>query len=412
MGECNFSLKKQTIMQRRYLIPLAIVGLFFFSIGFALGINSFLMPVLKSSMHMSPVAANLLIAATFAPFIFFGIPAGKCIEAIGYKRTMAVSFGLFIVAFALFIVAASQESIAWFLIASFVSGAANTVLQACVNPYVTILGPIESAASRISIMGICNKLAWPCTTLFITYVIGKTTDECQIADLYTSFLLIIGIFFVLGVIALLAPMPEVKAAGEDEDEKETPVCAYAEGKTSILQFPHLLLGALTQFLYVGVETISLVTAQDYAVSLHLTGDWYGYIPSFGMIAGYLVGVFCIPRLLSQAMALRLCSVTAIVGSVCVATLPGDISIWFIFLMALGCSLMSPALWPLAMTDLGKFTKRGASLLTMAIAGGAVMPLVRSWLETITDYQTSYWICLPCFLFILYYGVAGYKIRKG
>lgn len=398
-------------MQNKHLLPLAIVGLFFFSIGFALGINSFLMPVLKGAMNMSPVAANLLIAATFTPFIFFGIPAGKCIEAIGYKRTMAVSFGMFIVAFALFIVAAHQESIVWFLIASFVSGAANTVLQACVNPYVTILGPIESAASRISVMGICNKLAWPCTTLFITYVIGKTTEECQIADLYTPFLLIIAIFFVLGVIALVAPMPEVKAAGEDEEDQATPACAYAEGKTSILQFPHLMLGVLTLFLYVGVETISLVTAQDYAVSLHLPGDWYGYIPSFGMIAGYLVGVFCIPRLLSQAMALKVCAVIAIVGSICVATLPGEVSIYFIFLMALGCSLMWPALWPLAMMDLGKFTKRGASLLTMAIAGGAVMPLLRSWVEAVTDYQTSYWICLPCFLFILYYGVAGHKIRK-
>lgn len=397
-------------MQKQYILPLAIVGLFFFSLGFALGINSFLMPVLKGAMNMSPVAANLLIAATFTPFIFFGIPAGKCIEAIGYKRTMAVSFTVFAIAFALFVVAARQESIVWFLVASFISGAANTILQACVNPYITILGPIESAASRISIMGICNKLAWPCTTLFITYVIGKSTEQCQLADLYTPFYLIIAIFLVLGAISLVAPMPEVKAAGEDDSNTEV-TAAYAQGKTSILQFPHLLLGTLALFLYVGVETISLVTAQDYAVSLHLPGDWYGYIPSFGMIAGYLVGVFCIPRLLSQAMALKLCATIAIIGSICVASLPGEISIYFIFLMALGCSLMWPALWPLAITDLGPFTKKGASLLTMAIAGGAVMPLLRGWIEGLSNYQTSYWICLPCFLFILYYGVAGYKIRK-
>lgn len=391
------------------LIPLSFIGLFFFSIGFALGINSFLMPVLKGAMGMTPLEASMLLAATFTPFLIFGIPATKCIEAIGYKRTMAVSFGMFAAAFGLFVWAAMMESVVMFLVASFVSGAANAVLQASVNPYVTILGPLESAASRISVMGICNKLAWPCTTLFITYVIGKTTQEVQVADLYMPFYIIIGIFCLLAIVALLAPLPEVKAEGEDEEENAaTP---YAEGKTSIMQFPHLLLGAFVLFLYVGVETISLATAQDYAVSLGLPGDWYGYIPSFGMIVGYIAGVVMIPRYMSQATALKLCSAIAIVGSICVAALPGAVSIYFIFLMALGCSLMWPALWPLALTDLGPFTKRGASLLTMAIAGGAVMPLLRGWLEGLTSYQTSYWICLPSFLLILYYGVAGYKIRR-
>lgn len=393
------------------LIPLSFIGLFFFAIGFALGINSFLMPVLKGSMGMSPVEANMLLAATFTPFLIFSIPASKCIEAIGYKRTMAVSFGMFAAAFGLFVWAAKQESVTWFLIASFVSGGANAVLQASVNPYVTILGPIESAASRISAMGICNKLAWPCTTLFITFVIGKTTLAINVNELYKPFFMIIGIFCFLALLALLAPLPEVTAQGEDTSDEAAEHCAYAEGKTSILQFPHLLLGAFVLFLYVGVETVSLATAQDYAVSLHMPGDWYGYIPSVGMIIGYITGVIMIPQFMSQATALKLCSAIAIIGSICVAALPGEISIFFIFFMALGCSLMWPALWPLALTDLGPFTKRGASLLTMAIAGGAVIPLLRGWVEDMTSYQMSYWICPPCFLLILYYGISGYKIRK-
>lgn len=399
--------------QKSFVVPLAIVALFFFSIGFALGINSFLMPVLQGAMHMSAVQANLLLAATFVPFLLFGIPATKCIEAIGYKRTMALSFVIFAVAFALFIQAAQTESITWFLLASFVSGAANAVLQASVNPYITILGPIESAAQRISICGICNKLAWPTTTLFITLVIGKTVTEIQMADLFMPFALIIGIFVLLALVALVAPMPEVKAAGEDEGSgDDTPACAYAEGKTSILQFPHLLLGALALFFYVGVETISLATAQGYATSLGLEGDTWGYIPSFGMIAGYIVGATCIPRFLSQATAMKICALIAVVGSVAVAAVPSPlVSVYCIFLMALGCSLMWPALWPLAMADLGRFTKSGSALLTMAIAGGAVMPTLRGVVEDATDFQTSFWICVPCFLFILYYGMAGYKIRK-
>ncbi len=176
---------------------------------------------------------------------------------------------------------------------------------------------------------------------------------------------------------------------------------------------------LALFLYVGVETISLATAQGYAASLGLGDSFtllgmniqYGYIPSFGMIAGYIVGATCIPRYLSQATAMKLCAIIAIIGSVLVAVTPAEMSVYYIFLMALGCSLMWPALWPLAMADLGKFTKAGSSLLTMAIAGGAVMPLVRGYIQDIAGFQSSYWICLPCFLFILYYGLAGYKIRK-
>lgn len=397
--------------KNNYLFPLAIIGLFFFSIGFALGINSYLMPVLKNAMHISGAASSLLLAATFIPFLLFGIPATHCIRLIGYKRTMALSFAIFAVAFALFILAAKQNSLTWFLIASFVSGAANAVLQASVNPYVTILGPLDSAARRISCMGISNKLAWPVTTLFITLVIGKGIGDTQLSDLYLPFTIIIAIFLLLGVIALLAPLPDVKAAGEDESDTTTTSNSYADGKTSILQFPHLLLGCLALFLYVGVETISLATATGYAQSLGLEGDNYGFIPSVGMIVGYICGVIFIPRYLSQAAAMRICAIIALVGSIAVAVVPNPVfSVCCIFLMALGCSLMWPALWPLAMADLGKFTKAGSSLLTMAIAGGAVMPWVQGLVQDAFSYQTSYWVSVPCFLFILYYGLAGYKVR--
>ena len=260
-------------------------------------------------------------------------------------------------------------------------------------------------------MGISNKLAWPVTTLFITLVIGKGIGDTQLSDLYLPFTIIIAIFLLLGVIALLAPLPDVKAAGEDESDTTTTSNSYADGKTSILQFPHLLLGCLALFLYVGVETISLATATGYAQSLGLEGDNYGFIPSVGMIVGYICGVIFIPRYLSQAAAMRICAIIALVGSIAVAVVPNPVfSVCCIFLMALGCSLMWPALWPLAMADLGKFTKAGSSLLTMAIAGGAVMPWVQGLVQDAFSYQTSYWVSVPCFLFILYYGLAGYKVR--
>lgn len=392
-----------------YALPLAFVGMMFFSLGFALGINSFLIPVLQTSLSLSSGVAYLLLAATFLPFIIFGYPAAKTISVIGYKKTMALSFLIFAAAFVLFVFSAKQNSFPLFLLASFVSGAANAYLQASVNPYITILGPLESAAKRISMMGICNKLAWPVAPLFFAMVVANP-DNVQIADLYVPFYIIIAVFLGLGVISLLAPLPEVTAAGEDESSAAD--CPYAAKKTSIWQFPHLVLGALTLFIYVGVETLSLSTAVDYAKSLQLANpDLYAWIPSIGMVIGYICGIIFIPKYMSQDMAMRICAWIGVLGSLAIVLMPAEISIWAIFLMALGCSLMWPALWPLAMADLGKFTKAGAGLLTMAIAGGAVIPTVFGFLKDATTPQQAYWLALPCFLFILYYGIAGYKIRK-
>lgn len=388
---------------------LAFIGVMFFSIGFALGINSFLIPVLQTSLKLSAGVSYLVLTATFSTFIIFGYPASRTIAAIGYKRTMALSFLLFALGFGAYIISARQMSFPMFLVASFISGTGNTFLQAAVNPYATILGPIESAARRISLMGICNKLAWPVAPVFLAWVIGKDVTDTLVGDLYLPFYIIIIIFLLLGVVALLAPLPEVKAAGEDKDSAEE--CPYAADKTSLWQFPHLLLGAVALFFYVGVETVALSTAVDYAETLGLSGAAsYAWIPSVGMVVGYICGIALIPRYMSQSAALMICSWLGVVSVFAVTLLPGAYSIWATGLMALSCSLMWPAIWPLAMVDLGRFTKTGASLLVMAIAGGAVIPTLFGFFKDATDAQTAYWIALPCFLFILYYALRGHRIR--
>lgn len=398
--------------QKSYGVPLAFVGMMFFAIGFALGINSVLVPVLQGSLNITSAESYLIIAATFIPFLVFGYPAGMTIKAIGYKRTMSLSFLIFAAAFGLFVLSAESRNFNIFLVAAFISGAANAYLQASVNPYITILGPIDSAAKRISIMGICNKLAWPIPPLFLAILIGKDVKNIGVEDLSTPFYVIIAAFIVLGILALMAPLPEVKAAGEDESEDAAATCRYAENKTSVMQFPHLLLGCLALFLYVGVETVSLGTLVDYANALGLPNAAnYAWIAPIGIVIGYIFGIICIPKYISQATALKICSIIAIIGSILVVTVPESMSIYFVSFMALGCSLMWPALWPLAMADLGKFTKAGSSLLIMAMFGGAVIPTVFGALKDSFGAQDAYWLCLPCFLFILYYGVAGYKIRK-
>ena len=399
--------------QKNFLIPMAFIGLMFFTCGFALGINSLLVPVLKVSLQVTSMKAYMLIGATFLPFLIFGYPAGMLISKIGYKHTMASAFAMFSLAFAVFILSAKEESFVLFLVASFACGAANTFLQAAINPYVTILGPTESAARRISIMGMINKLAWPVSPLFIAFVVGNS-DHIAVADLTKPFAVIIGLFVLLGVISFFAPLPEVKAVGEDnkeEDAESQKVSAYANSKHSIFQFPHLVLGSLAIFFYVGAETIVLGTLIDYANELGLSHpENYSWIAPICISVGYLSGIIFIPKYLSQTRALQICSLVALVGTALVVFLPGTLSIYCIGIMALGCSLMWPAFWPLALMDLGKFTKEGSSLLTMGLIGGAVITVLFGLLKDIADIQWAYSICLVSFAYIVFYAFKGYKLR--
>ena len=339
---------------KNYLVPIAFLGLMFFSCGFALGINSLLVPVLQESLSVPSAGAYLLIGATFIPFLIFGYPAGQLVKLIGYKRTMAVAFLMFAVSFGVFIVSASQESFVLFLVASFCSGTANAFLQTAINPYITILGPVESA--------------------------------------------------------------EVKAAGEDESEasknaEDAQVSQYANSKTSIFQFPHLVLGALAIFFYVGAETIALATLIDYAKGLGLeNAENYSWITPLCISVGYISGVALIPKYMSQTRALQICTIIAIVGTLLVVLLPGALSVFSIGVIALGCSLMWPAFWPLSMQDLGKFTKSGASVLTMGLIGGAVVTVLFGLLKDNFGPQNAYWICLPCFLYIAFFAFKGHKLR--
>ena len=396
--------------ENKFIVPMVFLAFMFFTCGFALGINSLLVPVLKVSLSVSSMEAYMLIGATFLPFLIFGYPAGLLISKIGYKRTMASAFAMFAIAFGVFILSAEAKSFVIFLLASFICGMANTFLQAAINPYVTILGPTESAAKRISIMGMINKLAWPVSPLFIA-LFASSGGSVGLEDLSKPFLVIIGLFVILGIVALISPLPEVKAAGEDNDTADTEVSSYANSKSSVFQFPHLVLGAIAIFFYVGSETIVLGTLIDYAQELSLPHpETYSWITPISISIGYILGIILIPKYLSQTKALQICSFVALLGTALVVVLPGVYSIYSVGIMALGCSLMWPAFWPLALMDLGKYTKQGSSLLTMGLIGGAVITVLFGLIKDISDVRYAYSICFISFIYILFYAFKGHKLR--
>lgn len=391
----------------KYFVPLITVAVLFFMIGFALGINGLLIPYIRKSLQLSTVQSYYVLTATFSTFVIFGYPSGILLKKVGYKKTILISFVFFILGMYLFIPSASDQNLFIFLLASFICGIGNTILQSAVNPYITLLGNLDSAATRISIMGIVNKLAWAIAPIFLGLFLDL--NNVNLKDIILPFYIIIGIFLLLFILILCTPLPEIKAIGEDEKSINSPL---HNTKMNILQYPHLLLGFISLFCYVGVETLAMSSIVDYANYFQLPDpQLYTSFTVSGMILGYLIGILLIPKYLSQEKSLLICSVLGIISS-CMILMPiGTISIYFVALLGLANSLLWPAIWPLAIKDLGEFTKIGSSILVMAIAGGAIFPLLFGWMcDLLQNMQQAYWICIPAYSMILYYAIKGHKIR--
>lgn len=401
-------------------IPLMIVGVVFFTIGFGVGISGFLTPALRSAFNLTTGQSYLVTAAIFSAFVIFGRPTGWVIKKIGYRRAMMIAFFIMALGMLLFVPSSNAVSFPLFLVALFVGGIGNTLLQGAVNPYITIIGPEDTAAVRMSLMGIMNKLAWWIAPVFLGIFIDL--KDVQVDDIILPFYIVTGILVVLGVFVYFAPLPEVKAVGEDDEDGESAESSYAAGKTSVLQFPHLMLGVVALFLYVGIETLPMASIIDFARTTFGDVDnleSYAKFVTLGLVAGYLFGVIAIPRFISQTRALITFAILGIISTLLLIYLPPKFAFFALLFASFSNSLMWPAIWPLAMKDLGKFTKAGASLLVMAIVGGAVIPLIFGTIvdavktteeAVVGNYQTAYWIMVPCYLFIFYFAAAGHKIR--
>jgi glucose/galactose transporter len=312
-----------------------------------------------------------------------------------------------------------------FLLGLFIQATGMTLLQNASNPYVTILGPIESAAKRISFMGVCNKMAGMIGILLLgqllfsdTEAFSKTITSLQGAELaaqldalsarlITPYVIMAIALFLLAGLVLKAKLPEVNPESDVVNES-------GNEKTSVFQYPYLLLGVVCIFTYVGVEVIAID-------SLGLYGQYHGFdlktSSNFGVYSliaftvGYLLGAIIIPKIISQNAALRLCAVLSILFALGALFTEGGVSIGFIVALSFAHSLMWPSIWPLAIEGLGKFTKVGSSLLIMGIVGGALLPLVYGAIADATNRQTAYWMLMPCYAYILYYAMSGYKVGR-
>ena len=397
-----------------------IIGALFFIFGFVTWLNALLIPYLKIACELTTFQSYFVTFAFYIAYVVMAPISTRTLNHYGFKKGMSVALGVMAVGALLFIPAAIFRTYLIFLLGLFVMGGGLAILQTAVNPYVTIVGPAESAAKRISIMGICNKLAGAAAPIIIGFFLqldkaeelAGTTNESALDEMALRVIPpYIGIIVVLLLLALWvykSSLPEVEA----EDEKD--VNAVQKGAKKVSDYPHAILGVVTLFIYVGVEVISVDTIIDYGIFQGFdfeTAKGFTTGTMAAMIVGYVIGIAAIPRYIKQENALKVCAVLGVVFTVGAIFTSGFLSVAFIALLGLANSLMWPAIWPLALADVGKLTKAVSSLLVMGIAGGAIIPLAYGGLAEIVDKQAAYWVAVPLYLFILYYAVSGHKIRK-
>ncbi len=427
----NTSILKNTatVLQEKKatLSPVVIIGSLFFVFGFVTWLNSVLIPYLKIACELNNFESYLVAFAFYIAYLVMAVPSAWLLKITGFKKGMATGLFIMAVGALIFIPAAISRTYLLFLLGLFVQGTGLAVLQTASNPYITIIGPRESAAKRISIMGICNKVAGAIAPIVLGAITLKNADSLisrlktmnpeqkahQLDELanrvVVPYILIIVVLSALAFLIYKSALPEIDTDNEDEA-----VAAANTRKTSIFQFPHLLLGVVTLFFYTGAEVMAGDTIISYGASQGIalsTAKFFTTCTLVAMIVGYIVGIISIPKYISQAKALSISAIVGLVFSIAAIFSHGYVSVAFIALLGLANSLMWPAIWPLAIADLGRFTKIGSSLLIMAIAGAALLPLLYGRLVDVFNSTQAYWILVPCYLFIAYYAAWGHKIRK-
>ena len=425
------------------IIPIFIIASLFFIFGFVTWINGALIPFMKTINELTDAQSYLVASASYISFVVMALPASYILNKIGYKKGMSLGLIIMAIGALVFIPAAEARTYWVFLTGIFIQGVGMTILQTAANPYITILGPIESGAKRIAIMGIANKTAGALGSLIFGALLLSGIDETKeklagatlaekntlldtMADsVFMPYIIMAIVLFLLGILIRKAPLPQIELAEEEELEEGKTT------KTNIFQFPNLWLGVIALFVYVGAEVIAGDTIIAYGISLGFTGEEAKYFTTYtllAMVATYALGVFLIPKYIQQKTALVVSAILGIVFSFCIINTSGFTSVLFVAGLGIANALVWPAIWPLTLGGLGKFTKTGSALLIMAISGGAIIPPLygrivdANNLKLITNglqeadamasaSTSSYWILIPCYIIILLFAIWGHKIKN-
>jgi glucose/galactose transporter len=424
--------------------PMIIIGGLFFLFGFITWLNGALIPFLQIVCELTEAQALFIAFAFYIAYVVMALPMSWVLDKTGYKNGMALGLVGIAVGSLLFIPAAYSQAFSIFLLAQFIVGTGLTILQTASNPYIVKIGPSETAAVRISIMGLLNKFAGFLAPIVFTALVlsdfenvnvqfMETLGEAAKAEKITAlsnalvmpYIYMTIVLLVLAFVLKRSSLPELNLSSNDAEIGQ----GGSEDK-SITQYPQLILGVVALFVYVGVEVIAGDTIGLFGSQLGVANatSLTSYTMAF-MVLGYLLGLVLIPCVINQAQALTASAVVGLLLSVLIVyadnestsisnalwvwmgvpALPNSVTL--IAILGFANAMVWPAVWPLALEGLNKLTARASALLIMGISGGAILPVCYGYFAGVSSSQSAYWMMLPCYGFILYYALVGHKKRS-
>jgi len=426
-----------TVSTRKTVISVSIIALLFFIFGFTTWINAILIPYFKIACELNNVQSLLVAFAFYIAYFVMAIPAAHLLEKVGFKKGIMIGFWIMALGALIFVPAALTRTYIVFLLGLFSIGTGLAILQPAANTYITMLGSKERAAQRMSIMGVCNKTAGIIAPLLLAAVILRPSDSELFKQLplmdeaarsaaldelirrvivpYSSMAVVL---FSLGLFIRYSILPEI-----DTNAENPSVADANSGKTSIIQFPYTILGAVSIFLHVGSQVTGINTVIGYGQYLGLPLLEAKVFPSYILgitMFGFLLGIVLIPKVINHLNILRICTTSAVILTIFFFLVSGQVtflghtvnlSIWLLVLLGLSNSLMWSAIWPLALNGLGRFTKMGGSILIMGLCGSAIVPIIYGYLADQYNLHLAYWVLLPCYIYLVFYAFLGYRIKS-
>ena len=426
-----------SLTRRKTVLSIIIIALLFFIFGFTTWINAILIPYFKIVCQLNDIQSLAVAFAFYIAYLVMAVPAAHLLERLGFKKGMMIGFWIMALGALIFVPAALSRTYGIFLLGLFSIGTGLAILQPAANTYITIIGSKERAAQRISIMGVCNKTAGIVAPLLLAAAILRPTDtelfrqiplmdeatrnatlDALMRRVIPPYSIMAMVLFGLGWMIRYSILPEI-----DTNLENSMVARANSGKSHIIQFPHLILGAIAIFLHVGSQVIAINTIIGYAQSLNLPLLEAKVFPSYILtitMFGFLLGIMLIPRFINHLNVLRICATSAIAltllfflvgGQVSLLGHTAHLSIWVLVLLGLPNSLMYSTIWPLALNDLGRFTKLGGSVLIMGLCGSAILPLIYGYFSDHYNPHTAYWVMMPCYLYLAFYAWHGYRLKS-
>jgi FHS family L-fucose permease-like MFS transporter len=399
--------------------PLVVVTLLFFMWGLITSLNDILVPHFKAAFHLDFRRAQLVQLCFFGAYFVMSYPSGVLVEARGYRPGIITGLVVAGIGCVLFYPAAALGSYAWFLGALFVLASGITLLQVAANPYVTVLGAPASASSRLTLTQAFNSLGTTIGPYVATILILSggpgTAGGSSLTLVQVPYLVLAATLLLIACLVAVSRLPSRAELDASRERDQAAALAAAKGprRRSAWAYPHLLLGALAIFVYVGGE----VTIGSFLVNFMGQREIAGLTPD---VAGKYVSLYwggaMVGRFIGSAVMLRLAppkvlAFNAVLAALLVTTAiasGGHAAMWALLAVGLCNSIMFPTIFSLAIEGLGEHTSHGSGVLCMAIVGGAIMPELQAWLADFIGLPLSFVVPLLCYLYIAFYAVKGYR----